>query len=136
MIKNIITLTLNDLAIAIKNKTIFLIFFIPIFVFFTLKIVEPKNAELKQVQLGLTQQGNYTAIVINSLKAQAKIFNLTYVESVDAGKKLIKAKKIDGLLLDSKELIVLKKRISHNSYNHRESKRLTTSNRRKKKLDC
>ena len=109
MIKNIITLTLNDLAIAIKNKTIFLIFFIPIFVFFTLKIVEPKNAELKQVQLGLTQQGNYTAIVINSLKAQAKIFNLTYVESVDAGKKLIKDKKIDGLLLDSKELIVLKK---------------------------
>ena len=33
--KNIITLTLNDLAIAFKNKTIYLILFIP-FLFFSL----------------------------------------------------------------------------------------------------
>ena len=32
-IKNIITLTLNDLSIAVKNKTIYLILFIPFFVF-------------------------------------------------------------------------------------------------------
>ncbi len=109
MIKNIITLTLNDLAISIKNKTIFLIFFIPLFVFFTLKIVEPKNANLKQVHLGLIQNGKYNSVVLSSLKSQDKIFNLTYVENVEVGKKQIKDKKIDGLLLDSQELIVLKK---------------------------
>ena len=109
MIKNIITLTLNDLAIAIKNKTIFLIFFIPLFVFFTLKIVEPKNATFKQVNLGLTRGGDYNKDVLKSLKEQDKIFNLILVENTEDGKKQIKDKKLDGLLLDSKELIVLKK---------------------------
>lgn len=34
--KNILVLTLNDLAIAVKNKTLVLVLFIPIFVFIAL----------------------------------------------------------------------------------------------------
>lgn len=109
MIRNIITLTLNDLAIAIKNKTIFLIFFIPLFVFFTLKMIDPKASELKQVNLGLIKNGNYTPVIANSLKATNNIFNLIYVENNIEGIKQIKEKKLDGLLLESRELIVFKK---------------------------
>ena len=46
MIRNIITLTLNDLAIAFKNKTIYLIIFIPFFVFLSLKLVDQERCRL------------------------------------------------------------------------------------------
>ena len=50
MIRNIIILTSNDLAISFKNKTIYLILFIPFFVFFSLKLVDSENAEIKKYQ--------------------------------------------------------------------------------------
>lgn len=109
MIKNIITLTLNDLAIAIKNKTIFLIFFIPLFVFFTLKLVDPKNSEFKQIKLGLIKNESYNPVVLKSINSAEKLFTLSYLETIEDGKKQIKDKKLDGLLLKSEELIVLKK---------------------------
>ena len=40
MMKNIFVLSLNDLAIALKNKTFLLILFIPLFVFVSLNLVE------------------------------------------------------------------------------------------------
>lgn len=109
MIKNIFTLTLNDLAIAIKNKTIFLIFFIPLFVFFTLKLVDSRNIEFHKINLGLIKDETYNPVVLKSLNSAGSIFNLTYVDTNEIGKKQIKEKKLDGLLLKSEELIVLKK---------------------------
>lgn len=109
MIKNIITLTLNDLAIAIKNKTIFLIFFIPLFVFFTLKMIDSKNTEFKKINLGLIKSETYNPIVLKSINGADKIFNISHIETIEDGKKQIKEKKLDGLLLKSEELIVLKK---------------------------
>lgn len=109
MIKNIWTLTLNDLAIAIKNKTIFLIFFIPLFVFFTLKLVDNKGAEFQKLNLGIIKSETYTPVVLKSIKSADKIFNIVNVETIENGKKQIKEKKLDGLLLKSEELIVLKK---------------------------
>lgn len=109
MIKNIITLTLNDLAIAIKNKTIFLIFFIPLFVFFTLKMVDSKSTEFKKINLGLIKNEIYIPVVLKSLNTADKIFNISHVETIEDGKKQIKEKKLDGLLLNSEELVVLKK---------------------------
>lgn len=109
MIRNIFTLTLNDIAIAIKNKTIFLIFFIPLFVFCTLKLVDTKHTEYKVLHLGLIENEVYDPIVIKTLKANERVFNLNPVSSIEEGKKLIKSKKLDGLLLKSQELIVLKK---------------------------
>lgn len=109
MIRNIWTLTLNDLAIAIKNKTVFLIFFIPLFVFFTLKLVDTKNVEFKKMNLGVVKNEAYTPVILKSVKSAEHIFNIVDVDSVDDGKKLIKQKKLDGLLLKSEELVVLKK---------------------------
>lgn len=109
MIKNIFTLTLNDLAIAIKNKTIFLIFFIPLFVFFTLKLVDSKSTELKVINIGLIKNEKYAPIVFKSIQSAKKIFHINYVETIEEGKKQIKEKRLDGLLLKSEELVVLKK---------------------------
>jgi len=109
MIKNIFTLTLNDLAIAIKNKTIFLIFFIPLFVFFTLKLVDSKNTEFQRMNLGVIKNEAYTPAIIKTIQSADKIFNIVKVETIEDGKKQIKEKKLDGLLLKSEELVVLKK---------------------------
>lgn len=109
MIKNIITLTLNDLAIAVKNKTFFLIFFIPLFVFFVLKMVDTKSQDFQKINLGLIKNESYSPVVKNSIIKADKIFNITYTESKEIGTQLVKDKVLDGLLLKSEELIVLKK---------------------------
>lgn len=109
MIKNIITLTLNDLAIAIKNKTIFLIIFIPLFVFSTMKLVDQKAQDYEKINLGLILNETYQPAVINAIRSADKVFNISFVVNVDEGKKLLKKKKLSGLLLNTQELIVLKK---------------------------
>ena len=40
MMRNILVLALNDLAIALKNKTIYLVLFIPLLVFVSMKLVD------------------------------------------------------------------------------------------------
>jgi ABC-2 type transport system permease protein len=42
--KNILVLAFNDLAIALKNKTIYLVLFIPLFVFISLKLIDGTDA--------------------------------------------------------------------------------------------
>lgn len=56
MIRNIITLTSNDLAIALKNKTLYLILFIPLFVFFTLQLVDQTDAGFQKIKIGLIEK--------------------------------------------------------------------------------
>lgn len=109
MMRNIFTITLNDLAITVKNKTILLVFFIPLFVFVTLKLVDSKPAPLQKVKIGLIEKEVYEPKVISSLKAAPTIFTITNVENIEAGKNLVKEKKIDALLLESEALIVLKR---------------------------
>jgi ABC-2 type transport system permease protein len=109
MIRNIITLTINDLAISFKNKTIFLILFIPLFVFFTLKLVDNENDIPKIINLGLIEKETYSPLIQQSLKSAGTLFHLHYVTSEEEGKKKIKEKKLDGLLLKDDALIVLKK---------------------------
>ncbi|HXE97743.1 MAG TPA: ABC transporter permease [Dongiaceae bacterium] len=115
MLRNIITLTLNDLAIAFKNKTIFLIIFIPFFVFFSLKLVDRTAAEFKKINIGLIQTETYTPLILQTITSADKIFALSRVSGEEEGKKWLKEKKIDGLLVRSEKekgsvvLVVLKK---------------------------
>jgi len=115
MIKNIITLTLNDLAIAFKNKTIYLILFIPFFVFLSLKLVDRADTDFKKINIGLVEKQIYAPIILQNIKAADKVFTVYRVSSEDEGRRWLKGKKIDGLLLISKKeqnsvvLVVLKK---------------------------
>jgi len=115
MIRNIITLTLNDLAIAFKNKTIFLILFIPFFVFLSLKLVDMTDADFKKINIGLIQEEPYAPVILHAIQSADRIFNVSRVSTEEEGRRWLKEKKIDGLLLRSGKglnsvvLVVLKK---------------------------
>jgi len=115
MIKNIITLTLNDLAIAFKNKTIYLILFIPFFVFFSLKLVDKPDADFKKINIGLIQKEMYAPAILQTIKSADRVFTVSRASNEEEGTRWLKEKKIDGLLLRSEKeqnslvLVVLKK---------------------------
>jgi ABC-2 type transport system permease protein len=109
MIRNIITLTLNDLAIAFKNKTLYLLLFIPLFVFLSLELIDSKNDHFQKINIGLINKELYAPVVLKALKSADKVFRIIYIENEEEGKKKVKEKKLDGLLLKSEVLIVLKK---------------------------
>jgi ABC-2 type transport system permease protein len=115
MMKNIITLTLNDLAIAFKNKTIFLIIFIPLFVFFSLKLVDSAPTDIKKVKIGLIQDAVYAPVILQTIASADGVFTISRVSSEEEGKSWVKEKRLDGLLLPAENqekgliLIVLEK---------------------------
>jgi len=115
MIRNILILTLNDLAISFKNKTIYLILFIPFFVFFSLELVDSKNIEIKNINIGLIQKEIYAPDILQAMRTGAGVIRVYHVASEEEGRKWLKEKKIDGLLLKSEKeqnslvLVVLKK---------------------------
>lgn len=115
MIKNVITLTLNDLAIAFKNKAIYLILFIPLFVFLSLKLVDQRDANIQKINIGLIQEEKYPPVIIKSIKAADKVFAVSWLSHEKEGQRLLKEKMIDGLLIKSEkepqrvELLVLTK---------------------------
>jgi ABC-2 type transport system permease protein len=115
MLKNILTLTLNDLAIAFKNKTFFLVLFIPIFVFISLKLVDGTDAGFKKMKIGLIQQEMYAPVMLQAIQSADRVFTVSRVSNEEDGKRWLKEKKIDGLLLRSEKeknsliLVVLKK---------------------------
>jgi len=115
MIKNIITLTLNDLAIAFKNKTIYLILFIPFFVYISLMLIDRTDADFKKINIGLIQSEIYPSIIFDTIKSAGPLFTILSVSDEEQGRRWLKEKKIDGLLLRSEKdnislvLVVLKK---------------------------
>ena len=115
MIKNIITLTVNDLAIAFKNKTIFLIIFIPLFVFFSLKLVDSASTDIKKIKIGLIQNETYAPVILQTMTSADGVFTLSRVSSEEEGKSWVREKRLDGLLLPAENngngliLVVLEK---------------------------
>lgn len=115
MIRNIITLTLNDLAIAFKNKTIFLIIFIPLFVFFSLKLVDRSATEVKRINIGLIKTEAYAPVILHTITSAGNMFTVSRASGEEEGKRWLREKKIDGLLVRSEQetgsvvLVVLKK---------------------------
>ncbi|MFA5905148.1 MAG: ABC transporter permease [Desulfobacula sp.] len=115
MIRNIITLTVNDLAIAFKNKSIFLILFIPFFVYISLMLVDEAGVEIKRVNIGLIQSQSYPPVILEAIQSAGKLFTILSVSSEEEGNRWLKEKKIDGLLLRPEKekislvLVVLKK---------------------------
>lgn len=115
MIRNVIILTLNDVAIAFKNKTIYLVLFIPFFVFISLQLVDLDEADFKKINIGFVQKEMIAPVILQSIRSAGSVFEVSRVDDEAEGKRRLKEKKIDGLLLrsekepDSLVLIVLKK---------------------------
>lgn len=115
MMRNILALVLNDLAVALKNKTFYLVLFIPFFVFMTLKLIDQASVEVSQVKIGFIQDYVYAPQLLNNLKAAEKNLTVSWVESEKEGVRLVKEKTLDGVLLGNKKdpeqitLLVLKR---------------------------
>jgi len=115
MTRNIVTLTLNDLAVAYRNKTLYLIIFIPLFVFLSLKFVDQKDTNGRKIRIGLIQEEQYSPVIIKSIKAADNVFAISWLSHEGEGRRWLKEKRIDGLLIRSKkepnrsELLVLAK---------------------------
>ena len=119
MMKNILILVFNDLAIAFKNKTFFLILFIPLFVFVSLNLVDRVNSDSSKVKIGLIQQYTYAPEITRSISAAEKLVEVTWVQDEKEGVLLLKEHKIDGILTRNEKapgslaLLVLKKDSFH-----------------------
>jgi len=119
MLKNILVLSLNDLAIALKNKTFILILFIPLFVFVSLNLVDRPDADSSKIKIGLIEQYAYAPEVTRSINAAEKLVAVTWIQNEDEGVRLLNAHKIDGVLTGNKKepgslaLLVLKKDSLH-----------------------
>jgi ABC-2 type transport system permease protein len=115
MMRNILVLAFNDLAIAFKNKTFFLILFIPLFVFVSLNLVDRPDAESSKVKIGLIQSYAYVPEITQSIKAADKLFDVTWIQNEMEGIRLLKEHKIDGILSRNEKtsgslaLLVIKK---------------------------
>ena len=115
MIRAILALIYNDLAIALKNKTIYLTLFIPLFVFVSLKLLDSTDVEPNQARIGLVQHYDYAPRIVAGIKAAEKTFAVTWVQTREQGLSLLQEKVLDGMLLphetapDRLELLVLKK---------------------------
>jgi ABC-2 type transport system permease protein len=101
MIKNILSLTLNDLFIAYKNKTIFLIVFIPIFVFFALQLIDGDFEKFDKINIGFLENDRYRPDLLQAVASADIIFNIVTVADEESGNALLLTRKLDGLLLQS-----------------------------------
>jgi len=114
MMRNVLILAFNDLAIAFKNKTFFLVLFIPLFVFVTLNLVDVTGVEASKIKIGLVEQETFTPETTESISAAEELVEVTWLENLEEGIGLLKERKIDGMLTRSEEardslaLIVLK----------------------------
>jgi len=103
MIRNVVTLTLNDLAIAFNNKTLLLVIFIPLFVFFSLKLVDNSDANFQTIRVGLLENSDYFPEIIQSIQSARQMFEITWLADLETGELWLKDKKIDGVLVNSVE---------------------------------
>lgn len=115
MLKNILVLTVHDLVTAFKNKSIYLIVFIPCLVFFSLKLVDMSDAEVKRTTIGIIQTERYAPVILKTIKEAENLFTVSIVANKEEGIQWLKEKKIAGLLFASQKekntltLVVVKK---------------------------
>ncbi|MEO8332912.1 MAG: ABC transporter permease [Gallionella sp.] len=119
MMRNILVLAFNDLAIALKNKTIYLVLFIPFFVFVSLRLIDPSDAGASKIKVGLIQNYTYAPQIIRSVKAADRFIEVTWVQDEEEGMRLLKEHRIEGVLAGNENvpgslvLLVLKKESLH-----------------------
>ncbi len=99
MTRNIVILTFNDLAIAFQNKTLYLIFFIPLFVFVVLQLVEGSEADVQKMHIGLLVKGTYPPLMIQGLKSAEHIFDISWLPDEAEGIRWLRDRHGDGILV-------------------------------------
>jgi ABC-type multidrug transport system permease subunit len=99
MIRSVVILTLNDLAIAFKNKTLYLILFVPLFVFVSLELVDANKPDIQKIKIGLLEKEGYPAGMVQALQSADRMFAVSRFPNEEAGKQWLKEKIGDGILV-------------------------------------
>jgi ABC-2 type transport system permease protein len=101
MIRSILILTINDLALAYKNKTLYLILFIPVFVFVVFQLVDGSEPAIQQSNIGLIENANYPPAMLEALQSNERVFSLSWLPNEAEGQIWLRERKGDGILLPS-----------------------------------
>lgn len=101
MIRNVLILTFNDLAIAFRNKTLYLVLFLPFFVFLTMKLTDSGDAGVRKISIGLLDSEKYPAAMIGGLRSADGAFAVSRLPDKEAGVRWLREKKGDGVLIPS-----------------------------------
>ncbi len=101
MMRSILTLTLNDLALAYKNKTFYLILFIPVFVFVVFQLVDSSEPAIQQSNIGLIENAAYPPAMLEALQSHERAFSLTWLPNEAEGQNWLRERKGDGILVPS-----------------------------------
>jgi ABC-2 type transport system permease protein len=99
MIRNVLILTFNDLAIALKNKTLYLILFIPLFVFVSLELVDGNEPHAQKIRIGLLEKGGYPAGMVQTLQSADQTYTVSWFPNEAEGRRWLKDRNGDGMLL-------------------------------------
>jgi ABC-2 type transport system permease protein len=99
MIRNIAILTVNDLAVAFKNKSLYLILFIPIFIFLAMTLVDAGDPGARKMNIGLLDNEKYPAAMVRGLRSADQAFAVSRLADEEAGKRWLKEKDGDGVLV-------------------------------------
>jgi ABC-2 type transport system permease protein len=114
MLRNIFILALNDFAIAFRNKGFYLIFFIPVFIFVSLHLVDKTGSALNKVKIALIHGQVYAPKIMNALQRVPQTIELKWVTNEDEGQSFLSERKVDVVLekgekRDQLSLLVLRK---------------------------
>ncbi len=113
--KKIFTLALNDFACSLRNKSFYLVFFIPIFIFVVFHFLDRSSSDLSKFKIGLIHQINYAPTIIKALQSNEKNVDVVWVDDAEKGRTLLKEHKVYGVLEESQQkneqvaLLVLQK---------------------------
>lgn len=98
MIQRVITLLAHDLAVAVKNKTLFLVIGIPLFVCGTLTLVDPIDLTPPRPSVALLSDETYSPAVRDALAAATGQLSVSWVSGQAQATHLLKDKAVAGIL--------------------------------------
>ena len=112
MLRNIFILVLNDFASAFRNKSFYLIFFIPVFIFVSLHFADKTGSALSKIKIALIHGEAYAPKVMNALQLVPQNIEVKWVTGEDEGQSFLRERKVDAVLeksVDRLSLLVLSK---------------------------
>lgn len=98
MIQTIITLLAHDLAVGVKNKTVCLVLFIPLFVYASLTFLDPTHMRDTSMKLALIRTENYRPCVTDGIQQAPDDFVALWASDEAEAMRWLKERQIDGVL--------------------------------------
>jgi ABC-2 type transport system permease protein len=97
-VKNIFILLFHDFAFAIKSKSIYLVFFIPLFVFASEHLLDKSKTEADKFKIALVSSDIYSAPINKALRKAEEMVEFIKVGSEDEGRSFLKEHAVQGVV--------------------------------------